>query len=562
MLRKVNLVNVFLTAMMVCCLISCKENQAAKEKEIVKTPEEMDDEVADNIKTVLDYAKDHNGNINDSITLSLYGLVSTYYEQNNFKSIWSSKENWNPLADSMYHFIENSKYYGLYPQDYHFKELDTLRKQIINDSLARMDAITWTRADLMLSDAFMKIMKDLKEGRLLADSVSIISKKKNIDSFFVKNLNDLNKTNSISTFFNSLEPSNANYQSLRKELTGFVDKMDTTTYLYINYPYKDSLIFIKNLNERLAQSGFGNASVQYPDSATLYKEIKKYQKEHHLKVDGKAGPQLVKSINSTDNEKFKNIAITLDRYKLLPPLPESYIWVNIPGFYLQVLDHDSLIIESKVIVGKPSTPTPVLTSEITDMVTFPQWTIPQSIIKKDILPQLKKDPGYLERKGFSLVDFKGETVNPFTINWSGYKKGIPWKVVQGSGDDNALGIFKFNFNNRYSVYLHDTNQRYLFGNDNRALSHGCVRVQKWEALAFYIAHSDSMAMDEGHPISYTTDSIKTWLDNKSRKRIMIKKRLPLFIEYFTCVTQKDKIVFYDDIYNEDKFLAQKYFAKK
>jgi murein L,D-transpeptidase YcbB/YkuD len=204
----------------------------------------------------------------------------------------------------------------------------------------------------------------------------------------------------------------------------------------------------------------------------------------------------------------------------------------------------------------------VLTSEITDMVTFPQWTIPQSIIKKDILPQLKKDPGYLERKGFSLVDFKGETVNPFTINWSGYKKGIPWKVVQGSGDDNALGIFKFNFNNRYSVYLHDTNQRYLFGNDNRALSHGCVRVQKWEALAFYIAHSDSMAMDEGHPISYTTDSIKTWLDNKSRKRIMIKKRLPLFIEYFTCVTQKDKIVFYDDIYNEDKFLAQKYFAKK
>src|SRR5674476_158768 len=112
MIRKVNLVNLFLTAMMVCCLISCKENQAAKEKEIVKTPEEMDDEVADNIKTVLDFAKDNNGNINDSITLSLYGLVSTFYEQNNFKNIWSSKENWNPLADSMYHFIENSKYYG------------------------------------------------------------------------------------------------------------------------------------------------------------------------------------------------------------------------------------------------------------------------------------------------------------------------------------------------------------------------------------------------------------------------------------------------------------------
>ena len=196
------------------------------------------------------------------------------------------------------------------------------------------------------------------------------------------------------------------------------------------------------------------------------------------------------------------------------------------------------------------------------MVTYPQWTIPESIIKKEILPALKKDPGYLARKGFNLVDNKGETVDPYTVDWSKYKTGIPWKVVQGSGDDNALGIFKFNFNNPYSVYLHDTNQRYLFQNSERALSHGCVRVQKWQALAYYIARDDSIASaDQGKTVSYNVDSIKTWIANKSRKRIMVKKRLPLFIEYFTCEAKNNKIVFYDDIYNEDRSLHKNILAE-
>jgi murein L,D-transpeptidase YcbB/YkuD len=221
-----------------------------------------------------------------------------------------------------------------------------------------------------------------------------------------------------------------------------------------------------------------------------------------------------------------------------------------------------MVLESKVVVGKASTRTPVLTSSITDMVTYPQWTIPESIIRKDILPELKNDPGYLSRKGFSLVDTKGETVNPYTVNWSKYSKGIPWKVVQGSGDDNALGVFKFNFSNPYSVYLHDTNQRYLFKNSDRALSHGCVRVENWQRLAFFIARQDSLAMEEGQTVSYNEDSIKTWIANKERKRIMVKKKLRLYIEYFTCEVKNDKIHFYDDVYNNDKYLAQKYFANK
>ena len=196
------------------------------------------------------------------------------------------------------------------------------------------------------------------------------------------------------------------------------------------------------------------------------------------------------------------------------------------------------------------------------MVTYPQWTIPNSIIKKDILPALKKDPGYLARKGFSLVDSKGETIDPYGVDWQKYSKGIPYKVVQGSGDDNALGILKFNFNNPYSVYLHDTNQRYLFKKTSRALSHGCVRVQEWQRLANYIARNDSMNLKPGTILKYTVDSINTWLVNKVRKRIIIENRLPLFIRYFTCEGKDRKIIFYEDIYGEDKSLADKFFGDK
>lgn len=563
MFRKVNLANVFLSAMIVCCCFSCRENHSAKEKAIVQKPEEMDDKVADNIKAVLSFANGHDGKINDSITLSLYDIVNSFYQQEDFRGIWSSKEKWMPLADSMFLFIKNARYYGLYPEDYHYGELDMLRMRIDSDSMTRKDAVSWTKADLMLSDAFMRTLKDLKEGRLVADSVSTILKNKYIDSFFVKRLKDSREAGQIVSIFNNVEPVNGSYQALRNALKTFVDSMDTKKYLYVNFPYKDSLAFIENLRKRLSQSGFGDANHKSIDSLYITGEIKKYQAKHGLTIDGKAGPKMIKKLNNNDNEKFKRIAITLDRYKLLPALPEAYIWVNLPEFNLKLWNRDTIVLESKVIVGKPETRTPRLTSAISDMVTYPQWTIPESIIKKDILPALKKDPGYLQKKGFSLVSNKGETVDPYTVDWTKYKTGIPWNVVQGSGDDNALGVFKFNFNNPYSVYLHDTNQRYLFQNSERALSHGCVRVQKWQSLAYFIARGDSIASaDQGKTVSYDVDSIKTWIANKSRKRIMVKKRLPLFIEYFTCDAKNNKVVFYDDIYDEDRQLAQKYFSGK
>ena len=545
-----------------CFLFSCKSKHAAIEKQIVATPEEMDHKVSENIKDVLQYALDNNGKINDSIRLNLTSIVDSFYHKNGYVNIWSKDEKWQPLADSLFNFIEGSEAYGLFPSDYHFRHLQTLKTAILNDSLIRKDANVWTKAELMLSDAFMQISKHLKQGRLLPDSISLSADTSLTNDFFIKNLTTVTESKTLLPLLNSLEPNHKGYIELKQGIKRFTDSMDRKVYTYLLYPNKDSIAFIKTLQKRLVESRYLEGAIK-SDSAGIANGIKKFQKHKGIKADGKISSALVKSLNASDAEKFKKIAINIDRYKQLPDhLPVKYIWVNLPAYYLRVYDDDTMVFESKTIVGKPTTPTPKLNSEITDIVTYPQWTIPNSIIKKDILPALKKDPGYLARKGFSLVDSKAEPIDPYSINWAKYTKGIPYKIVQGSGDDNALGILKFNFNNPYSVYLHDTNQRYLFKNTARALSHGCVRVQEWEKLAYYIANNDSINQKPGNPPNYNVDSIKTWLANKTRKRIIVKNRIPIFIRYFTCEAKKGKIVFYDDIYGEDKTLREKYFAHK
>jgi murein L,D-transpeptidase YcbB/YkuD len=356
-----------------------------------------------------------------------------------------------------------------------------------------------------------------------------------------------------------LEPKHQGYVRLKAGLKAFLDSANFKPTTYIFYPNKDSLSLMMQVEKRMGELGLDTI---YGDAYSLREAIRTYQKQKGIPVTGKIGEKTASSLNNTDWDKFKRIAVNLDRYKLLPDtLQRQYIWVNLPGYYMQLWDADTVFLESKIVVGKPLTRTPLLTSKITDMVTYPQWTIPASIIEKEVLPGLKKDTNYLRKKGYSLVTEKGEEVNSSKVNWNKYKKEIPYKVIQGSGDDNALGILKFNFYNKYSVYMHDTNQRYYFGKSFRALSHGCVRVQKWDKLAQFIITNDSLNASLNIN-TFKTDSLRAWLKRKEKHVIPVRTRLPVYIRYFTCEGKDGRLSFYDDIYGEDRMLSERYFANK
>jgi L,D-transpeptidase YcbB len=551
-------------------IVSCNyaDTTVKKNKEVVDSPQEMNSKTSENIKETLAFALKEGGKVDDSIRLHMAAIVQYFYTATNNQPVWSSKEQWQPYTDSLYQLIANAELNGLFPKDYHFGFLKSLKHSLDTDSLKRMDAVLWTKADLMFTDALMRMVKDLKLGRLQPDSVTINKDSSVKEDFFVNSLNTAIKKNGFTELFNSLQPLHKGYWELKRGVKRFLDSMDRRTYTYVYYPYKngdqkDSLAFIKTFQKRLVESGAINFSNKLSDSFELATAVKKYQLQRGLKQDGKITTSLVKLMNTSDMERFKRIAITLDRYKQLPAkMPEKYIWVNLPAYYLWVIDNDTVAIESKVICGKPDTRTPLLNSAITDMVTYPTWTIPNSIILKTLLPKLKSNPGYLDRLGYKLLGSGGKVIDPYEVKWDKYKKGIPYRIQQGSGDNNALGIFKFNFNNPYAVYLHDTNQRYLFKNSSRALSHGCVRVQEWQKLAYFIARNDSVNTKISDTLRYNTDSIKNWIANKQFRKMEVKNRIPVFIRYFTCEGKNGKIKFYEDIYGEDKILREKYFSGK
>ena len=537
-------------------IFSCNDNKKPVEKDIVNKPEKVPEHLSEDIEKMIGYAEKNKSAINDSVKLKYMHLDSGFYEDKKFEAVWSGKEKWNAIADSLYQFIDSCKYYGLFPSDYHYSSLSFIRRVLNEDSIAKKNVALWARADLLLTDAFFSLVKDLKQGRLDYDSVTLRKDTVLKDSIFLETFQDALQTGNISSALNRLEPKHAGYDSIKAYIKDFLSSAKFTPFTYLNYPYKDSIEFFKLLQKRLHEVGMlANDSTEI-DTATFKTAVRKYQKAKNFQQTGKVNEKMVNALNETDVEKFKRIAITLDRYKLLPDsLPKTYIWVNLPSFTLRVMDNDTLVFESKVIVGKPDTRTPLLTSEVTNFITFPQWTVPNSIIFKEMLPQIQKNIGYLKKENLIVVDDNDNVVDPATVKWKKMSKNhFPYLIKQQEGDNNSLGVIKFNFRNKYSVYMHDTNVRWMFGKAFRALSHGCVRVQQWEKLSDFLVRNDS--------VKYKTDTLRAWIKRQEKHVISGFQRVPVYIRYFTCEGKKGHLVFYDDIYGEDKFLREKYFAGK
>lgn len=538
-------------------------NKSKKGDNIASNPQELQEKTSYLVRSFIGIAAAKNGQLEDStILLSQARIAKLLYEKKSFEPLWCQKEEWLPTGDSLFSFIESSQLFGLFPEDYHIEQLKDIRQKFFIDSLAkgdRKDAALWSKADIMLTDAFVQIIKDVKLGRLPQDSITLRKDSVLNDAFYQQQF-DILQQSGLAKMIQSLEPNQRGYHLLKTGIKKFLDSADYQQFTIVPYPEKNQSKFTRALQKRLYEGGFIAFDSIAADSIQLADAVKRFQKKKGIAVDGRAGEGTVRMLNVNDREKFIRIAISMDKYKMLPEtMPSKYIWVNTSANYLELIDKGEVKINSKVICGKPKTRTPLLTSNITELITYPQWVPPPSIVSKEILPAVKKNPGYLAKKGFSLVDAKGNEVDPYSVDWSKYSKGIPYRVVQGSGDANALGIMKFVFSNKYSVYLHDTNQRYLFGNAMRSLSHGCVRVQEWEKLAYYILRNDSLNASGGYT---KIDSVKSWLQRKQKKSIAIRNKVPVYIRYITCEGQNNNIVFYDDIYSEDKMLREKYFASK
>lgn len=549
-------VNALFWLLLLLFVTGCRSKVKPPEHDIVKTEEAWETRTTRNLQANLNYALENKGNLDDTSHLVYIKTVNSVYKDNQYQLVWSIKGESSRIAENLFTFIGNAKLYGLFPSDYGFNKLRTFRELVEKDSIARKDAALWARHDILLTNSFFALVRDLKHGRLPHDSTTLRKDSLITDSFYLGQLQAVVESRQVNQVLENLEPNHTGYDSIKAYLPKFLDSADFSPYTKLVYPYKDSIAFYRQLQQRFFEVKILDTVVASPDTALMAKAIRKYQQAKKMKVTGKPSETMVYSLNMTDLERFKSIAINLDRFKHLPDtMPTTYVWVNLPSYMLTVWDSGYVEMESRVIVGSTKTRTPLLRSNITNFITYPQWTVPYSIIFKEMLPQIQKNIGYLAKQNLMVVDKNDSIVDPATVQWAKLSKtNFPYLLKQREGDDNSLGVIKFNFSNKYSVYLHDTNARWLFSKSQRAMSHGCVRVKEWQQLANFLVRS--------LPEKYPSDTLQAWIQRQEKHLVSGFPRVPVYIRYYTCEGKGGKLNFFEDIYRQDRILADRYFADK
>jgi murein L,D-transpeptidase YcbB/YkuD len=274
--------------------------------------------------------------------------------------------------------------------------------------------------------------------------------------------------------------------------------------------------------------------------------LRSFQARHGLQPTGALDVFTRRELNVSAAERLAQIDVNLERWRLAPrELGPRHIRVNIPEYYLGLIDHGRTELGMRVIVGDADHPTPVLTDAMTHIVLNPYWNIPDSIANDEMVPALISDPGYLARNNIELVrvlDGRAEPVDTASQDWSvPLDSGL--RLRQKPGSRNALGLVKFVFPNHASVYLHDTPADSLFNRATRGLSHGCVRVERPVQLALALLEPDG----------WNRERVIAAMHGESEQWVRLKAAVPVHLMYATAWVDASRVVqFRTDIYGHDR----------
>ncbi len=290
-------------------------------------------------------------------------------------------------------------------------------------------------------------------------------------------------------------------------------------------------------------------TTEYDYSDELADAVRHFQRRHGLKVDGVIGSETLYWLNVTPLQRATLLVkVYVEQTALRYQLPTQYVLVNVPAYELEFVNDGQLVLQSKVVVGLPYRQTPMLQSEITSVVLNPRWHVPRSIVRRNLLPHIRKDSNYLEQQAYDVYDLQGQQIPLADVDWSEQAYGrFPYRLVQRPGEHNALGRYKFHFANGFDVYLHDTPEKSLFAKSQRALSSGCVRVEKAAELAQWLGE---------HVVADARKWQQMQYDYTTTQWFKLRQRIPVYIVYWTAWVNEQGIAeFRPDIYNKEPLAA-------
>lgn len=472
---------------------------------------------------------------------SLEDSIKIYYQKLNNYEIWYSLKNRTELINE----IKNCYKDGLNPEDYNLKNI-----LVLEDKRKKLEDEEVIQYDILLTKSFEKLALHLYRGKLnpkkLYTDWDLTPKTISLSPYLEKAIKD--KT--VAATFEELKPKHFVYAKIKESLVVIEQFPD---YTFDKTEVKDKIQLHDTINEIIAikkKLAYWNDYTRKDIITTAiydtitYLAVKKFQSRHGLKADGVIGKGTIQALNYTKEERKQQIIANLERWKWFPiDFGNEYLMVNLPNYNIVYVKKNDTIATHNIVVGTPKRNTPVLISKLSNLVFNPTWTVPPTIIKEDLTPSAKKNLEYFKKTRLTIYDSTGQVVTPEEWNSDASKS---YRYVQVSGYNNSLGLVKFNFPNRHTVYLHDTNHRDYFSREYRALSSGCVRVENPLLLAEKILFNE----DEG----WTSEEIDSIINKKNIKTVPIKNTINVYLLYWTNWLNKDGLQFREDIYHLDKKL--------
>ncbi|HEY9170573.1 MAG TPA: L,D-transpeptidase family protein [Lutibacter sp.] len=509
-------------------LVSCKEKVPPK---IVPIPKI---EITEAGKIIpIDSAKI--ASIKDSSLIAFYEAVQ-------YKTFWMADSTRVKII-SLFNQVQDD---GLFPKDFDLKRIHKSEKDITN--LSDSELVDY---DILLTENLSIYVQKVSKGRLnprkLYNNWDL--KENNID--FKRLLLNFQKKDSFDYAVNSASPSHLVYKRLKAALK-IINTFPKDTFKKIEIKNK---IVLNDSNEAMIK--IKNKLIYWKDLKPLdtitaiYDEatelaVKKFQMRHGLGLDGVIGVGTLQALNFTKDQRKKQIIANMERWRWFPRIFESdYLIINIPDYSLHVVKNSDTIRVHKVIIGKASRETPVLSSKLSQVIFNPTWTVPPTILRNDVVPAASRNRNYFSNKNITIYDSNNQVVS--ASNWNS-NRARSYRYVQSPGASNSLGLVKFTFPNRFTVYLHDTNTRGFFDKDIRALSSGCIRVQNPFELTEYL-------LDDSE--KWNLEKINEVINTGKTSQVQINNDIYIHILYWTAWSENGSLQFRDDLYNLDVDLYKK-----
>lgn len=457
--------------------------------------------------------------------------IELIYKNRDYRPIWVNDSTLSKRGMKFFSMIKNPNTVGLPKERLVHNKKDKYKTELIV-------------RELQMTAQFSQIINDLNVGIMDTSVNKMRPKLPAGNENVLARLNEFDNVKSFAGWFASMGSPNKYYQRLAKALFYSTYGKEISQKSFTIPSIKDDTIKSRQLSrEALIEKKYisENASEEEFEEG-----LKTFQLDHALKDDGVLGKYTVELLGESEQHQIDRTILSLERWRWRSPFPEKYIWINIPEYELRFFINDTLYTRHRVVVGKPENKTPQLTSSIRNIITLPFWTQPQSIASKEFLPAQKANSNYATKHHYKVYR-GGVEVDPHTINWKRYKENnFPFRITQDPGDDNALGLVKFEFNNKFGVYVHDTPSKGFFNRDIRAYSHGCVRCDMPDSLARYVLRRDERQ-------KFLPDSLDSVVARMEHLVVPLRKPITIQIDYITVsVNQKGKLVYHADVYKRDE----------